>query len=276
MHESAAMIPTESEALYQAIDTFRVYCGVVLVSFSRHGQGLRETIGRNFIARGMSCTQSIFAVWKAGSDQDAWILHRSLIDRLLHLHYLGVTDTFTEFDEYSFLSRYAARNKLISDPYISSRIPKGLKELHKTEKARYDLLASNKRAPWQRPKAHDVAKEMDLSFLYDLGYDYASMHVHPMSDDGHDDFKALTESPPEHALPDATVVRNSILVQSLIVQEALNVSKMRWRAILYDFLTQIRVFLATSDPQYQVTMHKIGKIWPEFELCESPDPADAA
>jgi hypothetical protein len=274
--ESTRRVPTEPESLREAIDTFHVFCGVVLLSFARHGEGLRETIARNFIARGMSCTQSIFAVWKAGSDQDAWILHRSLIDRLLHLHYLGVTDTFAQFDDYSFLSKYAARHRLLSDPYMSSRIPKVLKELQKTNKARFDLLSSEKRASWQRPKAQDVAKEMDLSFLYNLSYDYASMHVHPMSDDGYEDFKALIESPPKHVLPDATVVRNSILVQSLIVQEALNVSKMSWRAILYDFLTQIRAFLGTSDPRYQATMYKIGNIWPKFDLCESPIADDAA
>ena len=89
-----------------------------------------------------------------------------------------------------------------------------------------------------------------------------------ISDDGDADFKTLTESPQKHTLPNTTVVSNSILVQSLIVHEALNVSKMRWRAIVYDFLSQIRVFLATGDLQYQVTMYKIGRAWPGFQLCE--------
>lgn len=78
---------------------------------------------RNFIARGMSCTQSIFGVWKAGSEQDAWILHRSLLDRLFHLHYLGDTDSFAEFDEYSLLSMYQARHKLLSDPDMRRKVP---------------------------------------------------------------------------------------------------------------------------------------------------------
>jgi len=61
MHESLGSPPAEPEALQQAIETFRVYSGVVLLSFAQHGQGLRETIARNFVARGMSCTQSILA-----------------------------------------------------------------------------------------------------------------------------------------------------------------------------------------------------------------------
>ena len=273
--KSEDLVPNDIDALYQAIDTLRVYCGVVLLSFAHHGRGLRETTARNFIARGMSCLQSIFAVWKAGSEQDAWILHRALIDRLLHLHYIGETNSFSEFEEYSFISIYTAREKLISNPLMSSRIPQSLKELHKMEKSKYKLLAG-KQIQWHRPKAKDVAKKMDINLIYDLGYDYASMHVHPMSDDGIDDFKRLTETPQEHTLPDATVVRNSILVQSLIVQEALNVSEMRWRAIVYDFLSQIRVFLGTGDTQYQLTMYKIGKAWPEFQLCEVPKTKDGA
>jgi hypothetical protein len=115
---------------------------------------------------------------------------------------------------------------------------------------------------------------MDLMLIYNLGYDYASMHVHPMSSDGIDDFKSLTESPRNHTRPDSTVVRNSIIVQSLIAQEAFNVSKMRWRAIAYEFLSQIRVFAGTGDRQYQFTMYKLGKAWPEFQLCEVPDSND--
>jgi hypothetical protein len=268
--EPSALVPNDADAFYQAIDTFRIYCGVVLLSFDHYGHDLRETISRNFIARGMSCSQSIFAVWKAGSEQDAWILHRSLVDRLLHLHYLEVTNSFSEFEEYSFLSIYEAREKLISDPFMNNRIPQHLKEFHKAEKSRYSLLSA-KQTKWHRPKARDVARQMDLNLIYNLGYDYASMHVHPMSNDGNDDFKTLTEAPQERTLPDATVVRNSILVQSLIVQEALNISKMRWRAIVYDFLCQIREFLGTGDTQYLLTMYKISKAWPDFQLCESPN-----
>lgn len=263
------LVPDDADALYQAIDTLRVYCGVLLLSFAHYGRSLRETTARNFVARGMSCLQSIFAVWKAGSEQDAWILHRSLIDRLLHLHYIGVTNSFSEFDEYSFVSMYKAREKLISNPLMSNRVPQSLKEFQKTQKSKYQLL-TNKQNQWHRPRAEDVAKQMKLNLIYDLGYDYASMHVHPMSDDGSDDFKRLTDTSHELTLPDATVIRNSIMVQSLIIQEALNVSKMRWRAIVYDFLSQIREFLGTSDLQYQLTMYKIGKAWPEFQLCEAP------
>jgi hypothetical protein len=259
--------PAEPETLGKAIQTFRVYCGLVLLSFAKHGRGQREVVARNFVARGMSCTESIFTVWKTGSEQDAWILHRALLDRLLHLHHLGETDEFSDFEEYSFLSMYEARHRLLSDPDMKSKIPPSLKELQKSNKARYDKIAE-KQSRWHRPKPEDVAKKMGLGFLYRFGYDYASMHTHPMAGDGEADFTALVSPPHALTLPDATVVRNSILIQSMLVQEALNVSGMRWRDIMYDFLDQIRLFLGTGDPQFHVTLYKIGRAWPDCQLCE--------
>jgi len=267
MTEANSQPPDEPEVLQEAIETFRVYSGVVLLSFAKHGQGLRDMIARNFIARGMSCTQSIYAVWRAGSEQDAWILHRSLLDRLLHLHHLGETDGFVDFEEHSFLSMYEARQKLLSDPDMSRKVPSSLKELQKRDRPRYETI-SGKQTRWRRPKAEDVAKKMDLGFLYRFGYDYASTHVHPMSGDGEADFTRLISAPHVVTIPDATVVRNSILVQSMLVQEAFNVSQMRWRAIAYDFLDQIRRFLGTGDPMFHKTFYKIGKVWPDFQLCE--------
>ena len=272
---STAAAPTELEPLNHAIDTFRIYCGVILLSFAKHGCSLRDTIARNFIARGMHCTMSIFATWKAGNEADAWILHRSLIDRLLHLHHLAETDGFSDFDDYSFLSLYEARNQLLCDPDMGKQVPASLKELQKRNKVRYDLIAS-KLPRWRRPKAADVAKKMDLGFLYRFGYDYASTHVHPMSNDGELDFTTLVTPPHRLTLPDPTVVRNSTLIQTMLVQEALNVSNMRWRAVVYDFLDQIRGFLRTGDLKFELTMYKIGQSWQTSPLCEPLTPAASA
>ncbi len=109
---------------------------------------------------------------------------------------------------------------------------------------------------------------MDFPFLYKHGYNYASTHVHPMSTDGAFDFAKLTAPSYSFTALDATVVRNSILVQSMLVQEALNGSTMRWRAIVYDFLDQILESLRSGDQQFQTTMSKIIGAWPDFQLCD--------
>lgn len=273
MAESAFDPPSDTETLGEALETFRVYCGVVLLSFAKHGKGVREAITRNFVARGMNCTQSIFTVWKAGSEQDAWILHRSLLDRLLHLHYLAKTDGFTGFEEYSFISMYEAQHKLLSDPDMSGKAPQNLRELRKSDKARYDEIAA-KQPRWRRPRAEDVAKEMGLGFLYRFGYDYASRHVHPMAEDGESDFATLTSPPHALSAPSPTVVWNSMLVQTMLVQEALNVSRMRWRAIVYDFLDHVREFLRSGDLQFHVTFYRVARDWPSTELCEPMTASD--
>lgn len=257
----------QAEELSRAVETLRAFCGIVLLSFAKHGQDLRDTVARNFVARGMGSTQSIYTVWKSGHEQDVWILHRSLLDRLFHLHHLGATDEFEAFEEYSFISMYKARQQLISDPAMKDKVPSSLKELQGVSRQRYDTLAG-KKPRWRRPKAEDIARSMDLGFLYRFGYDYASTHVHPMIDDGEADVAALIAAPGAVKQPDSTVLKNSILVQSLLVQEAFNVSGLKWRAIAYDFLVQIRAFVGMGNPGYQVTFPKIGRAWPEMELCE--------
>jgi hypothetical protein len=268
MNGSFAVPPSEPEILDKAIKTFRIYCGTVLLSFAEHGDGLRETVARNFVARGMICTQNIFSVWRSGSEQDAWILFRSLLDRFFLLHHLAETDGFSEFDDYSFSSMYEARHQLLSDSDIISKLPDSLKKLQRANKPRYDLIAA-KQPRWRRPKAEDIAKKMDLGFLYRVGYDPASRHTHPMSDDGEADFARLIRPDDKVLLPDPTVVRNSIAVQSMLVQEAMNVSKMRWRELAYAFLDQIREFLKSGNPQFHADLPRIIATWGNSKLCEA-------
>jgi hypothetical protein len=46
MTEADFRAPTEAELLHQAIETFRVFSGAVLVAFATNGQGLRDTVTR--------------------------------------------------------------------------------------------------------------------------------------------------------------------------------------------------------------------------------------
>ncbi len=267
LNEADRTSPEQTEELSRAVEILRAFCGIVLLSFAKHGQDLRDTVARNFVARGMASTQSIYTVWKAGHEQDAWILHRALLDRLFHLHHLGANDEFEAFEEYSFISMHEARQQLIADPAMKGKVPASLKEMQRASRPRYDTLAG-KKPRWRRPKAEDVARAMDLGFLYRFGYDYASTHVHPMIDDGEADVAALIAAAGAVTQPDSTVLKNSILVQSLLVQEAFNVSSLRWRAIAFDFVDQIRGFVGMGDPVYQLTFLKIARAWPGMELCE--------
>jgi hypothetical protein len=273
MNGSTATPPSEKEILGDAINAFRIYSGTVLLAFAAEGKTLREAIARNFLARGMSCTQSIFAAWAAGREQDAWILFRALIDRLVHLHYLDKTDGFSDFFEYSFVKMYEGRHQLLCDPDMRVKVTASLKNQQKADEEKYRLL-SKKEPRWHRPNPEDVLKEMNLGFIYRFGYDYGSMHMHPMSGDGESDFTRLTTPDGAVILPDATVVRNSILLQSMLVQEALNISKMLWHSGVYDFLDHVGKFLITGNQQFRVTLDDILLTWRHSKLCEKPTAAD--
>jgi hypothetical protein len=156
----------------------------------------RKHTKQSFGARRTACPpivqDSIVNAWRVGSEQDAWIFHRALLDRLIHLRHLNDADEFERFEKHSFMSLFEMRHQLLSDPDMRHKTPPSLKALQKSNRARYDELKSKNR--WHRPKAEPVAKSMGLGFLYRFAYDYASMHVHPMADDGEGDFARLTSS----------------------------------------------------------------------------------
>jgi len=250
------------------IDTLAVYTGMLVISLTKISQDKRDIIIRNFIARGMVCTQSILRLWRTNDEQGAWILHRTLMDRLFHLHALIQKDSFSQFEDFSFVKTYEARERLLCDPDMAKKIPASLSELQKTGKTRYQEIKSKGRL-WSRPKAEDVAKEMNMLFLYNLGYDYGSTHIHPMAQDGESDYELLiTPEMKRKPLTDETVLRNSLIIQTMLIQEGMNGTTVRWRRIVYDFLDQIMRSLEDGNIQYAETFYKIGKAYPDFNLCE--------
>ena len=182
--------------------------------------------------------------------------------------FLPLFDSFSQFEDFSFVKTYEARERLLRDPDMTKKIPASLSELQKAGKARYQKIKSKGRL-WSRPKAKDVAKEMDMGFLYTLGYDYGSTHIHPMAEDGESDYELLiTPEMKREPLTDETVLRNSLIIQTMLIREGMNGTTVQWRRIVYDFLDQIMRSLEDGNIQYAETFYKIGKAYPDFNLCE--------
>lgn len=250
------------------IYTLSVFTGYILIALSNKSHLERDITIRNFIARGMVCTQSIFQLWNNNDEQGAWILHRTLMDRLFHIHYIIEHDSFSDFQDFSFIKTYEIRDRILSDPDTANKLPESLKTLHQESLKRYNELKS-KPNKWSRPKAKTVAANMNMKFLYNLGYDYASMHVHPMADDGIKDCTLLiTPTHKKQPLEDTTVLRNSIIVQTMLIQEGINGTTVKWRAIIYNFLDQILLSLEDENIEYMQTFYKIGKAYPDYNVCE--------
>jgi hypothetical protein len=253
------------EQYVRAAEALHVLSGILLFEFARRDEAAapRDQIARNFIARADTMVRGIFRLWEIRDQADCWIIHRALLDRLFHLYDLNQKDQFDVFNDWSFKMLYEAAGRLRSDPDLQGQIDGLVDDLTEERKNRYRRLAENPPA-WRRPKAEDVAKGMGLTFLYRYGYDYGSRHVHPMADDGQADFSTITHLEPRPETPAGVVVlSNSILVASMILQEALNSSSLVWMAVVYDAIDGVRKFLCSAASEHHLPLAKVGKLFAE-------------
>lgn len=252
----------------RAIETLYVACGMILLSFAKYECETKEIIIRNFLARTAMALKGIVALWDISNYQDAWVIYRALLDRMFHLRSIGEKGEFSEFDDWSFYEQFKAQNKVKSDPEFKHEATGWVYELTDAQKTRANSLSTNK-PTWKRPKAESVAKNMGMLFLYHYGYDYASTHVHPMANDGQQDFHTITKIDPSLPFPsNITVLSNSILAATMILQDAMNFSRFRWRKEVWDLLDQVRSSLRSNDDSYVTTFLKIAEYFKDQKLCE--------
>jgi len=165
------------------------------------------------------------------------------------------------FDDWSFKMQYEAAGRLRSDPALKGQLKGLVDELTTERKERYQRLVENP-PDWRRPKAEDAAKAMGLTFLYRYGYDYASRHVHLMANDGQEDFFNISRLEPKPNFPEWRIVlSNSILVASMIVQEALNASTLSWRSVVYDAVEGVRNFLLSASPEDHLPLARVSMMF---------------
>ena len=248
-----------SVADYQeALDALHGITGAMLFEFARYGQGYRDTIVRNFIARTNVMARAVFRLWDLQDYHDCWILHRCLLDRLFHLEHLYEHDEFELFEAWSFLQQYDAMNRVRSDPEFKGASAVSMFDLTPEQTKRAQSLRAQP-PKWRRPKAEEVARRLKLHFLYRYGYDFGSTHVHPMANDGHQDFFSITGLQPTPEFPDWRVVlSNTLLVSTMLVQTGMNASSLRWRAVAYNFLDELREFLGSGREDYKDTCSKLA------------------
>jgi hypothetical protein len=252
----------------QAAETVSAVIGMVALSFAKHECGIKDIIIRNFAARSAIALKGVFALWDLEDYQDAWAIHRGILDRLFHLHHIATNDQFAAFEAWSFFEQYKGQNRVKSDNDFKDQATGSVYELSEAQRQRIRDLANSK-PTWKRPRAEHVAKQMGVSFLYKYGYDYASMHVHPMASDGEQDFYTITGFAPDRALPSQiTVLSNSVLAVVLVLQDALNFSSFRWRRLLWTYCEQMLSLLRSGDTAYRQTFLSLAEQFKSGELCE--------
>jgi len=249
-------------------NTLNVVCGMVLLSIARFDCSRKDIILRNFIAKSSMSLKGILALWKVNDFQDCWVLYRVIVDRYWHLSSIAKNDEFDEFEEWSFFEQVKVHNRIKSDANFNYEAVGDIYNRTRAEKERIKYLSKNK-PTWRRPKAERVAKDLGMDFIYKFGYDMASMHVHPMANDGQEDFHTITGIPSETNFPSQiAVLNNSILKMTIILQDAMNYSSFSWRRSLWDFIDHVRSFLTTGSTEYQISFLKLSEIFPDQTLCE--------
>jgi len=251
--------------------------GVVstLVTFELANSATKaHNITRNFIARGKKTLDSIRLLWQTQAYSDCWSLHRTLIDRLFHLHVLGRDDSFEAFDGWSFVQQYEARNAVMSDREKAPKLVRKFWTPTDEQKARYRKLKDGA-VKWERPKAEAAARSLGLPFLYKYGYDFASTHVHPMANDGEEEFKRATGLGEQPSLEYRVILHNSVLAQVVLVQEAIRVVGVKWNPMLPDFLDAALEALLGKPERYKLIFLKIGATAGVARWSDLPKPGGA-
>lgn len=250
------------------IETLRVVAGSVVLEIARTDDSLKHKIICDFVARVISSLLSIERLWELGHFEDCWILNRTILQRLFLLSHLRESDEFKEFEEWSFVKQAKALHKLATDQEFRQKVEADDLVFEAEQWARF-LELNQKGISWKEPRPEDVAKKMKMSFLYHYGYDYASRFIHPFAGDGRDAVHRLIQKDwiptPRHSV----VVKNSILAVTMVFQEALNASDLRWRPILFDFLDQVRESVEDASQDYGLSFLKIAQLFQERQLSEA-------
>jgi hypothetical protein len=257
----------------EAFGAFTTMGGAFLFEFARYGNGNRDTIIANYLARTVTMTRSVLELYRLGDFQDCWVLHRSMMDRLFHLEHLIDTDGFEAYEEWSFMQQYNATRRAREDPLFRAATEGPFFQVTPEQRERAKQLKKNPPA-WSRPKAEEVAHKLNVHFLYRYGYDFASTHVHPMANDGLRDFYSITGLEPAPEFPDERVaLSNTLLIATMIAQSCLNGSSMLWRVGVYEFLAAILEFLRAGGVGYRASFVKLGRAIEGGMHLSAPRPA---
>lgn len=245
----------------EIIDKIEVLDKWLLLKLATDATSPKDRYLRNSIAKSISLLKSINYEFTRQSYNEGWILFRALIDRLVYIYYLKDNKKFEEFEEWSFIQYFEHQNKARADERFKRVLNDKNFAISKEHSNRYKNL-KKKNIKWVKPDPLNILSSKGLDFLYKFGYDFASRQTHPMSSDGEYEFYFLTglEPNPYKAFDNEILIKNAILVTTMIQQEILNYLSFRFRAIIYSFLEQIRNQINGIETELDLTFFKILKL----------------
>ena len=210
-------------------------------------------ISANFLAKSVRQLQAINLLAEHDHVLCGWQLYRSLLERYFLYEHLCAGDEFAVFDDWCFKKYYEFENRLKSSPDLNTKFNVRQRDFVQKGKERYVRVSQDPSVrAWHRPDPEDTAKSLDLKFLYDAGYDYASTFVHPVSADGYNDYlRLVAKAQMVQDEGSGTLAGNSQLIVTLHLERFLNQPEFNWRNIVYDLIAAFRA--AIHDPQADTT-----------------------
>lgn len=216
---------------------------------------------RNSIAKSSSLLSSIEKLHIQSSYNDGWVLYRSLIDRLIHIYYLCNNNLFKQFEDWTYIQKYEYMNNARADEKFKRVLKDPGFKIDKNESTKYREL-KNKGIKWVKPNPREILKNKGLDFIYKFGYDIASMDTHPMATDGEEEFYKITglEPNPYKKLNHEILLKNSILVTSLIYQVIFNNLDVKFRGLLYSFIEETRKCINSEPNEFEIKYAQLLKL----------------
>lgn len=240
------------------IERLEILSKWLLLKLAVKANGVRDIYLRNSIAKNISLLRSIEVLFHQQQYNQGYILFRSLLDRFVYLCYLHDNDLFVKFEEWTFIKVYEHRNNAKADERFRRLVNDPLFKSNPSESRRYSEL-KRQDINWQKPDPKSVLGGRGLDFLYKFGYDYASMHTHPMASDGDFEFHQLTglEPNPHKEFTYSELSLNAILIAALAMREIMNAMSFKFRGICYSFLDEICKEINGEKNECKDTFYKL-------------------
>jgi len=217
--------------------------------------GDKNTYVTNSIAKAQSLVKSIELTYSGELYNESWILYRCLLDRYLYLRYLAKNKLHEDFKNWSFTKGYEYLQNAKSEE-STENVKRDPRFRFSKEQSKTYSEVKKQSSKFPKPDPKSEFKEEGLNFLYKLGYDYASMRVHPMFEDGDEEYYRITkvEPNPYSDFSHEKLITNTYLVASMIIQESLNQIDLNTISIVYEYLENLR-----ANADYEIAFYKIIK-----------------
>lgn len=237
------------------LESLVIFTTTILYQIGNKIKGDKNIYVTNSIAKTQSLVKSIELTYINKLYNESWILFRCLLDRYLYLTYLSRNELHKDFKDWSFMKGYEYLQNAKSEESVKNVKNDPRFRFTKEQSQTYFDTRKNSNK-FSKPDPKSGFKVEGLSFLYKLSYDYASMRVHPMFEDGDEEYYRITkvEPNPYFDFNHDELITNTYLVASLILQESLNQIDLKTVAVLYEYLERLR-----ENSDYESSFYKIIK-----------------